>query len=68
MMRNDLLELAWGIIANAGGGDWEKESKEWQDAAVNWRDAYFGSLGKVSAKSSDMPNANRPPNQPDDLT
>jgi hypothetical protein len=31
------LELAWGIIANAGGGDWEKESKEWQDAAVKWR-------------------------------
>jgi hypothetical protein len=40
----DLLELAWGIIANAGGGNWERESKEWQDAAVKWRDAYHGSL------------------------
>lgn len=40
----DLLELAWGIIANAGGGDWERESKEWQDAASKWRDCYHGSL------------------------
>jgi hypothetical protein len=32
------LELAWGIIANAAGGDWTKESKEWQDAAARWRD------------------------------
>jgi hypothetical protein len=60
----DLLELAWGIIANAGGGDWEKESKEWQDAAVRWRDTYFGSLTKVSKTSSQQPNVNRQPNAP----
>jgi len=38
--REPLLELAWGVIANAGGGDWEKESKEWQEAAAKWRDQY----------------------------
>lgn len=32
------LELAWGIIANASGGDWSKESQEWQGAAAGWRD------------------------------
>jgi len=30
------LDLAWGIIANAGGGDWSKESQEWQEVAAKW--------------------------------
>jgi len=34
------LEAAWGIIANAGGGDWNNESAEWRDAASKWRDKY----------------------------
>ena len=36
----DELEMAWTIIANAGGGDWQKESTEWQAAAAKWRDRY----------------------------
>lgn len=32
------LEIAWGIIANAGGGDWTKETPKWQEAAAKWRD------------------------------
>jgi hypothetical protein len=40
----DLAETAWGIIANAGGGDWTKETQEWQDAAARWRDAYHAAL------------------------
>jgi hypothetical protein len=43
-----LLEIAWGVIANAHGGDWTLESKEWQDAAGRWRDQYFASLGQKS--------------------
>jgi hypothetical protein len=35
-----MLESAWGIIANAGGGDWELEKPEWQDAAIRWRNHY----------------------------
>lgn len=35
------LELAWVIIANAGGGDWERESPEWEEAAAKWRDKYY---------------------------
>jgi hypothetical protein len=34
----DRLEYAWAIIANAGGGDWEKESQDWQGAAAKFRD------------------------------
>ena len=39
-----LLESAWGIIANAGEGFWERESVEWQLAANRWRAAYFAAL------------------------
>ena len=38
--QDDLLEAAWGIIANANGGDWNKASPEWRDAAEKWRDRY----------------------------
>lgn len=38
----DLVEFAWGIIANAGYGDWTKESQDWQWAADKWgREAGF---------------------------
>jgi len=36
----DLLEDAWGIIANAGGGNWKLESDGWRKAAKKWRDRY----------------------------
>lgn len=32
------LEAAWGIIANAFGGDWGAASPEWKKAAERWRD------------------------------
>ena len=34
----DRLDYAWTIIANAGGGDWTKETQDWQQAAAKWRD------------------------------
>ena len=37
----DLLELAWGLIANANEGDWDKATKEWREAARKWRDTYL---------------------------
>lgn len=46
-----LMELAWGIIANAGGGDWSKESPEWQDAAQRWRDQFHDLLGKLTGET-----------------
>ena len=35
----DLLETAWGIIANAGWDDCAK-TPGWQEAAERWRDGY----------------------------
>lgn len=32
----DLIELAWGVIANSGYGDWTRESEDWQYAADKW--------------------------------
>lgn len=34
------LDAAWGLIANASGGDWSKQSPEWVAAAERWRDGY----------------------------
>jgi hypothetical protein len=45
----DLPHAAWGIIANAGEGNWERESPEWQEAAAKWRDAYHQTVGKGRA-------------------
>ena len=36
----ELAELAWGIIANANGGDWDKANTDWREAAERWRDRY----------------------------
>lgn len=44
MNDTEALELAWGVIANAGGGDWSKETPEWQEAAARWRDAVMPGL------------------------
>lgn len=42
---DDLLEAAWGLIANAS--DWMDDSRtEWTDAAKKWRDAYHETLPK----------------------
>ncbi len=39
--KDELLEFAWGIIANANEGNWDKATKEWKKAAEIWRDGYF---------------------------
>jgi len=41
MTKDELLEAAWGIIANAYGGDWDKaQHPDWKQAAERWRDNY----------------------------
>ena len=44
MNEYEMLETAWGIIANAGGGNWGIESADWKAAAEKWRDAYHQHL------------------------
>lgn len=40
----DAAEMLWTVLANVSGGDWEKQSSEWQGAAARWRDNYFAAL------------------------
>jgi hypothetical protein len=46
METNDLLQEAWGVIANAGWDEQER-SPGWQEAAERWRDRYHDYLGKA---------------------
>lgn len=39
-----MLELAWGIIANAHAGDWDSAPIEWKAAAMRWRERYHSRL------------------------
>lgn len=38
--RDELLDYAWAIIANAYGGDWDLATTKWKDAAEKWRDIW----------------------------
>ena len=40
----DAAEMLWVVVANASGGDWTKQSADWQEAAARWRDNYFAVL------------------------
>lgn len=53
----ELIEQAWGIIANAGGGNWELETKEWQTAADQWRDRYHERLAQEFVTDDERPDA-----------
>ena len=48
---DELLERAWGIIANA---PWSDEADEWTRAAIGFRTAYFARLPEV-IPSDDVP-------------
>ena len=39
-----LAEIAWGVIANVGQGNWLTQTDEWREAAQRWRDAYHAAL------------------------
>lgn len=47
-MDNDLLEMAWVLIANAYGGDWDKAHTCWRATAQKWRDEYHATLPEAS--------------------
>ena len=50
-------ELAWGLIANAYGGDWNlaSEASGWKAAAECWRDAYLATLPSPSSETVEKP-------------
>lgn len=44
----ELLESAWILIANAGGGDWTTQTAEWREAAARWRDKWMANIGATT--------------------
>lgn len=40
----DLLEAAWGIIANANEGNWDTARADWREAAERWRGNWHARL------------------------
>lgn len=46
--KTDLLEEAWGLIANSYDGDWPTAPRDWHAAAVRWRDKYHKTLTTVT--------------------
>ena len=47
----DCAEYGWTVIANASGGDWKKESADWQKAAAKFRDeCYYKCLDQARAQ------------------
>lgn len=47
--KDDLLYEAWGVIANASGGNWDLERPEWKEAAERWRDKWHKTLPSTPA-------------------
>jgi len=37
----DDMDTAWGLIANAFGGDWDRAGNDWRQAAGRFRDRYI---------------------------
>jgi len=57
---HDMLETAWGIIANAWGGDWTQANLDWQRAATRWRDRYHQRLSKLHMSDMVEPEPDLP--------
>ncbi len=53
---SDQLDLAWGLIANVGGGAWSTQTLEWQAAAARWRDHYINDATEVEVITEPLSN------------
>jgi len=40
----EAAEMLWVVLANVSNGDWAKQTVDWHDAAIRWRDNYFSCL------------------------
>jgi len=53
----DAAEMLWVVLANVSGGDWTKQSPDWQEYAARWRDNYFEALKRVAPPRPSSPAA-----------
>ena len=59
---DDLIEAAWGIIANAQGGDWDAATPKWKQAAERWRDGYHDNVANQPQLFSEEDQIDMAPN------
>ena len=52
-------EAAWGLIANAYGGNWDQATDEWKKAAERWRDEYHKHLPQSVTREEDLEPAGK---------
>ena len=56
---NEMLEAAWGLLANVSNGDWGKQTTEWKDAVQRWRERYHVRLRCLKEISDAATNGGR---------
>ncbi len=57
----DAAEMLWVVLANVSGGDWSKQSEEWQGYAAHWRDNYFASVKAENEEAPPVPTSQPSP-------
>jgi hypothetical protein len=50
LKMSEAADRLWGLVANVSEGDWSKQTVEWQEAAVRWRDFYHSCLPVLAPK------------------
>jgi hypothetical protein len=51
----DVYERAWGIIANASEGDWQKQAPEWREWASAFNRAYLKEIERAKLAEASQP-------------
>jgi hypothetical protein len=46
----EVVESAWGVIANVSGGNWAEQRPDWREVAIRWRDERFHPVWKSVAE------------------
>lgn len=58
--RDEVIVAAWGIIANAYGGDWSQATEMWREAAERWRDGAYLTPSDASLRDGSKTLRRRP--------
>jgi hypothetical protein len=64
------IDIAWGIIANSHGGDWDNATADWVKAAESWLDTYLPETSRRNAERAKQktPNPNCACENPDSIS
>jgi len=60
----DAAEMLWVVLVNVNGGDWTKQTQEWQEAAARWRDNYLAVMREFPPHKEECTPPEAPPEPP----